>query len=107
MAHLKPARWHKLDFRGQPASPINFRLSDGAIEEGYHFDTSEPIWVGQDTGACPPTTHSHPDIEIVSVTKHCLTVNNVKKSGRVTLRYQLNVLDSSGNQKPIDPIIEN
>jgi len=105
--HLIPAGRHKLDFRDQPGGLIDFQLSKGVIKRGYHFDTSEPIWVGQDTGACPPTTHCHPDIEIVSVTIDCLTVNNAKSSGHVRLRYQLNVLDRSGNRVPIDPIIEN
>lgn len=100
-----PAKWHKLKPDG--AGDIEFELSDGAVADGYHFDTKDPIWVCVDTGECPKEPCTHPDITNVRPLNDRLVVHNGKCSGRVTLRYQLNVINGSGELKPIDPIIEN
>lgn len=105
LGKVYPAKWHKL--RPARAGDIEFELSDDAIKDGYHFDTNDPIWVGVDDGSFPNTCNTHPDIVNLRPSRDRLTVENRKASGPVTLRYQLNVLDKSGDSKPIDPIIEN
>jgi len=104
---LEPAKWHKLDLRTALPGDIEFELSSGAIRSGYRFDTDDPIWVHADTDNCPPPGSSHPDIEDIRPTPTRVRVYNAKRSGRVSLRYQLNVLDGNNRPKPIDPIIEN
>lgn len=105
---LSPASGHTL--KNPPRGDIVFELDSGAVDDGYHFDTRNPpdvIWVHVDNGDCPPPGSSHPDIDDIRVERDRVIVNNRKCSGPVRLRYQLNVLDGSGEPKPIDPIIEN
>ena len=105
---LSSARKHEL--RNPPQGDIVFELDSGAVEDGYHFDTSkkgDAFWVDIDDGSCPPRRHTHPDIDNIRVERDRVTVNNRKCSGRVRLRYQLNVLDRNNQSEPIDPIIEN
>ncbi|HET9355217.1 MAG TPA: hypothetical protein VFO42_03520 [Sphingomicrobium sp.] len=100
-----PAKLHKL--KPAAAGDIEFELSDGAIDDGYHFDTADPIWVCVDNGNCPHQRSTHPDITNIRPSNDRLTIHNGKVSGRVRLRYQLNVLNGENQPKPIDPIIEN
>lgn len=101
------AKWHKLKLRNGPPGDLEFVLSPSTIRKGYRFDTNDPIWVHVDNGDCPPQRSSHPDIQNIRSSPTCVTVYNAKVSGPIRLRYQLNVLDGSGNREPIDPIIEN
>lgn len=107
---LNRAEKHVLDMRNAPPGDIVFELDNGAVRDGYHFNTKakdDAIWVKVDDGACPSGRSSHPDIDNIRVEHDRVTVTNRKCSGPVSLRYQLNVLDGSNQGDAIDPIIEN
>lgn len=104
---LLPASKDVLDLRAAPPGDIEFELSKGAAKSGFRFDTDDPIWVGVDNGECPPRGSTHPDIVNVRPTNDRVIVTNRKASGRVRLRYQLNLFNRDGERKRIDPIIEN
>lgn len=100
-----PASWNRMKF-DDGAEQVVLSISAGASKKGYRFDSRDPIWVCVDAGQCPEQCGIHGQIQVITCTDTDLTLNNLNNE-QVTLRYQLNILDSSNQSKPIDPIMEN
>jgi hypothetical protein len=85
-----------------------FLLTQDMINQGYQFDTKDPIWVGVDNGQCPTSFDPNGPISLNGAPSASqIRVNDANTDPPVVLRYQLNVLDPQGKSDPIDPIIDN
>jgi hypothetical protein len=104
---LLPASWNRLKFSaGSGPQEVVLRIGQGTAKKGYRFDQRDPIWVAVDNGQCPQQCGVHGQITDIRCTDTELTFTNLNDEP-VTMRYQLNVLDSSNGAKPIDPIMDN
>lgn len=85
-----------------------FLLSQDMINQGYQFDTENPIFVGPNGLNCPTSFPNNGPISLSETPSPSqIKVNDANTDPPVVLRYQLNVLDPQGNPDPIDPIIDN
>lgn len=84
-----------------------FLLTQDMINQGYQFDTKDPIWVGVDNGQCPTSFDPSGPISLNGTPSTSQIKVNDANTASEKLRYQLNVLDPQGKSDPIDPIIDN
>lgn len=100
---IVPASWHRMTFDMGSQDDITFRLAG----RRYAFNVKDPVWIQEDSGGCPPGKGVHKDFKVSKCSATELTVTNLNQD-KVTLRYQLNIVDTQANKPvPIDPILEN
>lgn len=95
----------KLD-GGSGKHAIDFELHDHS-GKNLQFDTTDPIWVGENC-PCPPEPGLNSDqIGVTSCNPQTLSTVNENSGDARELRYQLNFKASDGSVQKCDPIIDN
>ena len=85
---------------------IEFELHDQS-NHSLAFDTTDPIWVGEDCPCPPPQGINSDQILVSSKSGQVLTASNANSGAARELRYQLNFIAKDGSSHECDPIIEN
>lgn len=88
------------------AHELDFQLDDDT-NLGLRFDTSDPIWVGENCPCPPPRGINSDQISVTDCTGKSLTMLNQNSGDAREIRYQLNFIGSDGGREMCDPIIEN
>ena len=82
----KAANKHKTQVRKDNGpEALNFSLSNDAIQAGYKFDCSDPIWVCEDNGRCPVSPARHGQITLLLATDSAVGVSRRTSSNWVRL----------------------
>jgi hypothetical protein len=86
--------------------PIEFELHDHS-GRNLKFDSSDPIWVGEDC-PCPPAQGINSDqITVSDCSDQKLNTLNSNSGRARELRYQLNFVAGDGAALNCDPVMEN